>query len=150
MKTLWVLACVCAALGTAVPASAHHVGGHGGPSYFNPFSTTSRPPRTFLSFTFSVDSLDANLGEVIRYQLSGEYAVHRRFSIGVRLPFLTVHERFLPESTGIGDVALTLKGLLWSRPAKRMSLSLGNAVSFPTGNEARGLGAGEVLFSPFL
>lgn len=133
-------------------AMAHHVSGHGGggSSFYNPFSTQSRPPRTFLSFTFNVDALDDGLGEVLRYQLSGEYAVHRRFSVGMRLPFLSIREKFLPRSDGIGDVALSFKGLLWSQPKSRMNLTLGGGFSFPTGNETKGLGAGDVLISPYL
>ncbi|KAB2837915.1 transporter, partial [bacterium] len=119
--------------------------GGGGSNFYNPFSTSSRPPRTFLSFTFNVDALDDGLGEVLRYQLAGEYAVHRRFSVGMRLPFLTIREKFLPRSDGIGDIALSFKGLLWSQPSSRMNLTLGGGFSFPTGNEAKGLGAGDVL-----
>ena len=152
---LRLAALICAALVWAVGlghASAHHVTSHGGggSGFYNPFSTQSRPPRTFLSFTFAVDSLDQGLGEVLRYQLAGEYAVHRRFSIGMRLPFLTIRENFLPRSDGLGDIALTFKGLLWALPKRRMNLTLGSGISFPTGSESKGLGAGTVLASPFL
>jgi hypothetical protein len=133
-------------------ASAHHVSGHGGggSNYYNPFSSSSRPPRTFFSFTFTADNLDQGLGQVYRYQLSGEYAFTRRLSVGARLPFLSIREKFLPDSDSIGDVAVSVKGLLWSKPERRMNLTLGQAFSFPTGDESRGLGAGVVLASPYL
>ncbi len=133
-------------------AHAHHVSGHGGggANYFDPFSTQSRPPRTFVSFSFGLDHLDDDLGVVLRYTLSGEYAVHRRFSVGATLPFLTTREKFLPETTGIGDVGLNLKGLLWHSKPRRMAVSMGTGVSFPTGDESDGLGTGDVLFSPYL
>ncbi|MCC6271977.1 MAG: transporter [Deltaproteobacteria bacterium] len=153
MQRLAALLCAALVVTTGLgQAAAHHVSGHGGggSNFYNPFSTQSRPPRTFLSFTFNVDALDDGLGEVLRYQLAGEYAVHRRFSVGMRLPFLSIREKFLPRSDGIGDVALSFKGLLWSQPSSRMNLTLGGGFSFPTGDEAKGLGAGDVLVSPFL
>lgn len=153
MQRLAALCCVALVWMTCVPQSmAHHVSGHGGggSSFYNPFSTQSRPPKTFLSFTFNVDVLDDDLGEVLRYQIAGEYAVNRRFSVGMRVPFLSIREKFLPSSDGIGDIALSFKGLLWSRPERRMNLSLGGGFSFPTGNENEGAGAGTVLVSPYL
>lgn len=153
MRRLIAFAALGLCLGAALPwARAHHVSGHGGggSNYYNPFSSSSRPPRTFLSFTLGIDSLDAGLGEVYRYQLAGEYAFNRRLSAGLRLPFLSIREKFLPSSDAIGDVAVSVKGLLWSLPKRRMNLTLGNGLSFPTGNESRGLGAGVVLTSPFL
>jgi len=149
------LTLVCAALALLLGASeagAHHVSGHGGggSGFYNPFSTQSRPPRTFLSFTFNVDALDDGLGEVLRYQLSGEYAVTRRFSLGLRVPFLSIREKFLPKTDSIGDLALTFKGLLWAKPEKRMNLTLGSSFSMPTGKESTGAGAGTVLISPYL
>ncbi|MFO1464185.1 MAG: transporter [bacterium] len=153
MRCLLALACAASCLlAGARNAGAHHVSGHGGGAagFYNPFSTASRPPRTFLSFTFAVDSLDDSLGEVLRYQLAGEYALTRRFSLGMRIPFLSIREKFLPSSDSIGDLALSFKGLLWAKPERRMNLSLGMGTSFPTGDEPKGLGAGTVLFSPYL
>lgn len=133
-------------------ALAHHTAGHGGggSSYYNPFSTQSRPPRSFVSFTFNADVLDDSLGEVYLYQVSGEYAVTRRFSIGARIPFWSVQEKFLPQTNAIGDLGLTFKGLLWNHPGHRQNLTLGGSTTFPTGNESEGTGAGAVTFSPFL
>jgi len=153
MRRYLTLACAALSLLFGVSeAGAHHAAGHGGggSGFYNPFSTQSRPPRTFLSFTFSVDGLDDGLGEVLRYQLSGEYAVTRRFSLGLRIPFVSIREKFLPKTDSIGDVSMSFKGLLWSKPAKRMNLTLGSGISFPTGKESTGAGAGTVLISPYL
>jgi hypothetical protein len=152
MRRMSALAALALCLLVSSSVQAHHVSGHGGggSNYYNPFSSSSRPPRTFFSFTFTADNLDQGLGQVYRYQLSGEYAFNRRLSAGVRLPFLSIREKFLPDSDSIGDVAVSVKGLLWSKPERRMNLTLGQAFSFPTGNEARGLGAGVVLASPYL
>jgi hypothetical protein len=147
----------CAALGFCLMANlpialAHHTAGHGGggSSFYNPFSTQSRPPRSFVSFTFNADILDDDLGEVYLYQVSGEYAVTRRFSMGVRIPFWSIQEKFLPGTNSIGDLGLTFKGLLWRHPAHRQNLTLGMSTTFPTGSESEGTGAGAVTFSPFL
>lgn len=144
--------CACAIVLSLIvgTAAAHHPGhgSGGGTGLFNPFSTLSRPPRTFVNLTFAFDSLDGDLGEVYTTQVSGEYAVHRRFSLGARLPVLVVRGRFV-DGEGLGDVALTLKGLVAEWPADRLFVSLGLDTSFPTGRESKGLGAGVVLLSPY-
>lgn len=130
----------------------HHPGHAMGSGFslFNPFSTESRPPKTYLALDLSVDGLDDHLGIVAKYQLSGEYAIHKRISVGLRLPFASIRENFLPKDTSIGDVALTFKSLLWSTKDSRMSLTFGEVTSFPTGDQNSGFGAGEVIFSPYL
>lgn len=144
---LLVFACLCAG-----QAQAHHTAGHGGggANYFDPFSSQSRPPRSFVAATFSINNLDDGLGMVIRYQLSGEYAINRRFSVGAQLPFMTTREKFLPERTSIGDVAVLFKGLVWRNEKPSLGLTMGSSVSFPSGNEADGFGTGDVMFSPFM
>ena len=133
-------------------ARAHHVSGHGagGANYFDPFSSQSRPPRSFVAATVGLNNLDDGLGQVVRYQLSGEYAVTSRFSIGATLPFMTTREKFLPERTSIADVSVLFKGLVWRNPKPSLSLTLGSGVSFPTGDEVDGFGTGDFLFSPFV
>lgn len=137
----------------AANAQAHHTTAHGGGSgfyLFNPFSTESRPPKTFVALDLSVDELDDHLGIVAKYQLSGEYALHKRLSVGLRLPFATLRENFLPPDTSIGDVALTFKSLLWQGGKPAMALTFGEVTSFPTGNKQDGFGVGTVVFSPYL
>ncbi|HEX5036895.1 MAG TPA: transporter [bacterium] len=133
-------------------AEAHHVVGHGGSlsSSFNPYSSQTRPPETFVDFNFNVDRLDGGLGYVLSYQTSAEYSVNRRWSFGARVPFLTIREKFLPDTDGIGDVAASVKFLAGEWPLHRMFLTLGSEVSFPTGNEDKGTGTGDVMFSPYL
>jgi len=132
---------------------AHHTSAHsgGGFALFNPFSTESRPPKTYIALDISIDELDDHLGSVAKYQLSGEYVVHPRVSVGARLPFATLRQDYLPQGSGLGDVAFTLKSLLWSQQEpNRMGLTFGQVVSFPTGKKDEGYGAGDVIFSPYL
>lgn len=150
MRIGFVCACALALALFIQRAEAHHPGhGSGGAlGLFNPFSTISRPPRSFVNLTFTFDSLDGDLGEVYTTQLAGEYAIHRRFSLGARLPILVVRQDFV-SSEGLGDVALTLKGLLWEWKESRTFLSMGLDTSFPTGRESEGLGEGDVVFTPY-
>ncbi len=137
----------------ATSAQAHHTATHGGGTgftLFNPFSTESRPPKTFLALDFSADALDDHLGMVVKYQLSGEYAIHPKVSLGLRIPLATLREEFLPKQTSIGDVALTFKTLLWRSSEPAMSLTFGEVTSFPTGNSNDGFGTGVVVFAPYL
>lgn len=132
-------------------AEAHHVAGHGGAmaSSFNPYSSQSRPPHTFLDYSFSVDRLDGGLGYVLTYQLAAEYSVTRRIGLGARVPFFTIREKFLPDTDGIGDVAVTAKFLAGEWPLQRLFLTFGSDTSFPTGSESKGTGTGDVTLSPF-
>jgi hypothetical protein len=142
--SLALIVLVCTAV-----AEAHHLSGHGGgTTLFNPFSTLSRPPRTFVGYTFAFDSLDGDLGEVYTNQISGEYAFHRRFSAGLRLPIVSIRRSRLVAQDGLGDLALTAKFLAgeW----EKLFLSVGTDVTLPTGSEAKGLGEGAVMASPFV
>lgn len=154
MLSFKMKACVCLVLLLwATGAQAHHTVTHGGGAgftLFNPFSTESRPPKTYLALDFSADALDDHLGVVVKYQLSGEYAIHPRISLGLRVPLATLREEFLPKQTSIGDVAFTFKTLIWRSAKSAMSLTFGEVTSFPTGNANDGFGAGVVIFAPYL
>lgn len=152
MRSLKVgLAAAILLLGINV-AEAHHVAGHGGSlsSSFNPYSSQTRPPQTFVDFNFNVDRLDGGLGYVLSYQTAAEYSVNRRFSFGARIPFLTIREKFLPDTDAFGDIAAGVKFLAGEWPLQRMFLTLGSEVSFPTGSEDKGTGTGDVMFSPYV
>lgn len=133
-------------------AEAHHVTVHGGTGSgsFNPISGQSRRPASAVDFSFGVDRLDGGLGYVLTYQLAVEYAVLRRLSLGLRVPFLSIRERFLPATDGIGDVAVSAKGLIAEWAAQKTFLQAGMEVSFPTGDSGKGTGSGDVVFSPTL
>jgi hypothetical protein len=105
-------------------------------------------PRPYAAFSFSVDFLDEDVGEVYTYQVSGEYPIHRRFSLGTRIPFYSVREEFLPSNDKIGDVGLLMRGVLWG--SESQTLLVGQDVTFPTGSDTESLGAGVVTFNPYL
>src|SRR4030095_6788326 len=129
----------------------HHTAGHGGSgSSLSPFSGSSRPPKTFFDLSFTADAFDRERGETFPYQLAGEVAFHRRLAVGARLPFLTLNQEGVSSSTALGDIAVSLKGLIWSDEAREISLNLGTEVSFPTGDESEGFGSGSVSLLPYL
>ena len=124
---------------------AHHTVGNSRsmtPS-FNPYSSQSRPPETFFDASLNLDHLDAGLGYVITYQFAGEYSLTRRISLGGRVPIVSVREKFIPDTDGLGDLAISLKGLVGEWPLHRIFLNLGTDISLPTGNE-------NLLFSPYV
>lgn len=125
---------------------AHHVSG-GSVRGFDPSLSQSRAPTHSVDFRLQGDRLDGHLGYVLGYHFSGEYALHRRLGVGLTLPVLSVREAFLPDTDRLGDVALSLKGLILSGP---FLLLAGSEFSFPTGSEARGTGAGHVQWTPTL
>lgn len=154
MRFLYAVVCaVILSMGLGMtPVFAHHVVGHGGAalSFFNPYSSQTRPPETFLDFNFSVDHLDGGLGYVLTYQFIGEYSVTRRISVGGRVPVLSIREKFLQQTDSLGDVVLSVKGLVGEWPLYRAFLNVGTDVAFPTGSETKGTGSGNVMFSPYV
>ncbi len=137
------------------PASVswgHHTsgGGGGGLEFMDPMAAVLRPPRTTLSYSLTVDSLDEGRGTVLQNIFSAEYAVIPRFSLGLRVPFMSIRQSSRPPADGIGDIALLMKGRLWQGRSPRNSLTLGQGISFPTGDATNSLGEGNVEFFPFL
>lgn len=151
MKSLYKISSLAALLTfLTLPANAHHSAGHATSlNSFNPYSSQTRTPESFVDFNFNYDHLDGGLGYVLTYQIAGEYAVNRRLSIGARLPIISVRESFLPKADNVGDIALSVKGLVADWSDKRMFLNLGTEVSLPTGKESKGTGTGNLVFSPF-
>ena len=75
----------------------------------------------------------------------------RRSQIEVSLPWL--HEDTGPpdgKETGIGDLSVALKHVVYHSLDRGMILSLGGEVLVPTGDENRGLGKGTVVIEPYL
>ena len=54
------------------------------------------------------------------------------------------------EGTGLGNVELEAKNVVYFNPSRLEILSLGLGLGLPTGSEEKGLGSGTVTFAPFL
>lgn len=137
----------------AIPAAllAHH-GGGGTASLTLNQSILDRlyPPRSTAYFNFEYNDLDSGGGSTFLYQVRGEYAFLKRFSIGGRIPIWTAENNFTARNTNIGDVGLLFKAIAWESKPLRMNLLTGLDTTFPTGNDQVNLGAGAVTFNPYV
>jgi hypothetical protein len=86
-------------------------------------------------------------------ELAYEYRLDKRNQLELALPFSFVHRDTGGLTGGIGDIALGLKHLVFSKlsqDATRGSiLSVQGEVALPTGDESEGLGTGETTFTAF-
>jgi hypothetical protein len=75
-----------------------------------------------------------------------EWAFTRRLGVVFEVPFLHVNEKSSQDHTGFGDLAIAPRVLLVDADEFLMSFNL--AVAVDTGDEDRGLGAGETRLAP--
>lgn len=84
----------------------------------------------------------------LEFETELEYALTRRIGVVIEAPLVQLNPQDGPTQTGLGDLAIAPRVLL--ADADRFLLSGNLEVSFPTGDEQRGLGAGEVGLAPSL
>lgn len=84
----------------------------------------------------------------VEFEAELEWALTRRLGLIIEAPLVSVKPEGEERQTGLGDAVVGLRGVLVD--ASRFTLSAGVGVSFPTGDEDRGLGAGELGVSPAL
>ena len=86
-------------------------------------------------------------------ELAYEYRLGKRDQLEVAVPFAFVHQPGDGRSGGIGDVALGLKHVAWSTLApdgrRGAILSFQGEIALPTGDESKGIGTGETVFTAF-
>jgi len=75
-----------------------------------------------------------------------EWALTKRLGIVIEVPFLSLDPDVDDNTTGFGDLVVAGRALLIDGDESMMAVNL--AVSTPTGDESRGLGAGETIISP--
>lgn len=144
MRAYILIICLSAFL-VAGNAHAHHPGhgaaaSAGSRSILYNGNRTTPSSRLFLSYDLAY--LDNSLGQLHTWMLSGEWAVHRRFSLLGIVPILYLDHNFRANATGIGDIAVGSKVLVLDN--ERVFIFLSTAFSFPTGDESNGLGRGSV------
>jgi mono/diheme cytochrome c family protein len=105
------------------------------------------------SETVLTSSFNAQHAPGIESELGYERRIGKRSQLEVAIPFSFAQRATGGLSGGIGDVAVGLKHVLFSRlspDAERGSIfSLQGEIALPTGDEARGFGTGEVVFTTF-
>jgi len=107
------------------------------------------PPRTNVYFNFHFNSLRSGTGNTLLYEIGGEYAFKKVFSIGASIPVWTATNALIPTNTKLGDVALLFKAEILDFSKARINLFGGLNTTFPTGNDQVSLGTGTVAFIPY-
>ena len=69
--------------------------------------------------------------------------------VGVEVPFYSIPNASTPK-TAIGDVAISAKRVLVSRPHLPLIASTGASLSFPSGSRGYGFGTGTYVLWPYL
>ena len=86
-------------------------------------------------------------------ELAYEYRLGKRDQLEIAVPFAFVHKEGGGQTGGIGDLALGLKHVAWSALApdgqRGAILSFQGEIALPTGDESKGIGSGETVFTAF-
>jgi mono/diheme cytochrome c family protein len=86
-------------------------------------------------------------------ELAYEHRLSKRDQLEVAVPFSFVHKEGGGQTGGLGDLAIGLKHVLWSALAADGGsggiLSFQGEIALPTGDESKGIGAGETVFTAF-
>lgn len=131
-------------LALASVAHAHHPGPSNGGRSIGPRS------RLFLDVEVAEYNLDGRTGNWQMFAPSFELALHRRFSLFMRMPVARVDDRIRGVSVGVADWDLGAKVLAASDEESGFVLTTGLGIELPTGSTNDGLGNGHVEFSPFI
>jgi hypothetical protein len=131
-------------------ARAHHPS-HGaslGTSSSHPFILGADLPRLRLSYNFEWLHLDNDAGNLFLQQLSGEVGVLDWLSVTARVPVNSLQLSARPDKTGLGDIAVGGKLVLFDGPS--LALIFGTDLTFPSGSRSSGTGSGSVSSAHFL
>jgi mono/diheme cytochrome c family protein len=103
--------------------------------------------------TVLTSAFNAQHSPGIDSELAYEHRLGKRSQLEIAIPFSFMQRESGGMTGGIGDVAVGLKRVLFSQLApdgERGSIfSLQGEVALPTGDEARGFGTGEAVFTAF-
>ena len=143
----------CLAVGPLAAQHADHehadVHSHRGPgphfidAFFTENAYVERKIRPDFAFATGPE------GDRLLGNLEVEWALFPPLSLIVHAPFQHLRPDAGDTQTGIGDVSVGAKYALVNDRA-RFILAIGSDVALPTGDEARGLGAGHAALAPFL
>lgn len=136
------LAAVLAAGGPAVAAAQHH--GH-----HEAEESAAVGLSLGLGFDVARFELGDSSGRVAAMRTSIDLALPYGLAVGAVLPVGHVMYDDGPDATGVGDLALGLRGSVW-RAERGLDLALGLTGTIPTGDADLGLGMGHVMLMPFV
>lgn len=145
-RSLQALGLVITLLSLQGVAAAHHVVSEAGIAWVEPLDVIQ------LEVESARFELDDNFGQGRWWSTSlmMEYAIWQRFSLMARAPLVSVAFDDGRRATGLGDMDVSLKGLLWADKHGLFIVSSGVGVELPTGSVSAALGSGHVEISPYL
>lgn len=132
---------------TAPLAKAHHTSGSAGTSSLKStrqliLNQNAAKPTKQAYTLFETRQLDESVGQVHELVMGFEWGLNQKFSFGFGLPIDWIRHNARSNATGLADVFGQLKFLMVSKD-KWTSL-LSTSLTFPTGQDQKGLGAGSV------
>lgn len=148
-----VTALVATSAGT-LRAQQHHShedapGHHQGLHFSHPLVTESVSPDTKLRVN-AARAFEAD-GTETEFDLEGEYAFHRAFSIEVGVPFAVLDPDDAPSASRLGNLEVLFKFANYAFERHGLLLGYGLEFGLPTGDDARGIGSDHLWeMEPFL
>jgi Putative MetA-pathway of phenol degradation len=114
---------------------------------FDPLVT--RNPTPEREFEITVEYANGDEGEEVEAEVELSWFFGRRFSAGVEIPLVFLMPEEGSNESGLGDIVLGGKVLLFQSIGLPALLTTGLDLGLPTGSESRGLG-GDFSVAPYL
>lgn len=127
-------------------ANAHHVVSDAGIAWVEPLNVVQLEVE---SSRFDLED-GSSKGRWWSTSLMVEYALWPRLSVMARAPLVSVGFDDGRRATGLGDMDVSLKSLLWADDHGLFIASAGLGAEIPTGSVRDALGSGHVELSPYL
>jgi mono/diheme cytochrome c family protein len=86
----------------------------------------------------------------LNFDGSIEYRINGRTEVELEAPFLMINNDPGPSEAGLGDMAVSLKYVLFFSIEHLTIVSAGLELGLPTGRSSKGLGSGELTWEPYL
>jgi hypothetical protein len=102
-----------------------------------------------MSFQYDSDDDDGIKKEISRPKVQFTYGLLDPLDVILEIPYLFVQQTQAGETTsnnGIGDITLSLKWRFYGEKEKGLQFAIKPSVTFPTGDEAKGLGFGREAY----
>jgi hypothetical protein len=128
----------------AVPAFGAH-------PLFTDDTITQGKGKTQVEMSYQYDSNndDGSKTEISRPKVQLTYGLLDPLDVILEIPYLFVQQTQVGETTsnnGIGDITLSLKWRFYGEKEKGLQFAIKPSVTFPTGDEAKGLGYGREAY----
>jgi hypothetical protein len=102
-----------------------------------------------MSYQFDSNNDDGNKAELSRPKVQLTYGLLDPLDVILEIPYLFLQQTqggVTTSSDGIGDITLSLKWRFYGEKEKGLQFAIKPSVTFPTGDEAKGLGFGREAY----